>query len=60
MPVTVIRNDRDLKQALFELQCFIDNPPAPGTPGADAFNALWNLIAAYEDKHWPDGPKLAD
>lgn len=53
MDVKPIRNDADLDWALAEVDQYFDTPPAPGTAAADRFDVLTDLIAAYEDKHYP-------
>lgn len=53
MDVKPIRNGEDLDWALAEVEQFFDGPPAPGTPEADRFDALTDLIEAYESKHDP-------
>ena len=53
MDVKPIRNDADLDWALAEVEQYFDSPPAPGTPEADRFDALTDLIEAYESKHEP-------
>ena len=57
MDVKPIRNDADLDWALAEVEQYFDSPPAPGTPEADRFDVLTDLIEAYESKHYPiDAP----
>lgn len=57
MDVKPIRNDADLDWALAEVEQYFDSPPTPGTPEADRFDVLTDLIEAYENKHYPiDAP----
>jgi len=57
MDVKPIRNDADLNWALAEVEQYFDVPPAPGTPEADRFDVLTDLIETYENKHYPiDAP----
>jgi len=53
MDVKPIRNDEDLRWALVEIEQYFDTPPAPGTPEADRFDVLTDLIEVYENKHYP-------
>ena len=55
MDVKPIRSDADLNWALAEVEQYFDTPPAPGTPEADRFDVLTDLIEAFEDKHYPIG-----
>jgi HTH-type transcriptional regulator/antitoxin HigA len=50
MDVRPIRNDDDLAWAIAEVTPYFETPPAPGTPEADRFDVLSNLIEAYEDR----------
>lgn len=52
MDVKPIRNDADLDWALAEVERYFDSPPTPGTPEADRFDVLTDLIEAYENKHY--------
>ena len=47
-----IRNEDDYDWALAEVEAYFENEPEPGTPEADRFDVLTDLIARYEDKHW--------
>lgn len=52
-----IRNDEDLNWALDEIEQYFDHPPQLGTPEADRYQLLGDLIEAYEEKHYPiDAP----
>jgi len=48
-----IRDEQCYGAALAEAERYFDNEPAPGTPEADPFVALLDLIAAYEARRWP-------
>ena len=57
MDVKPIRNDADLDWALAEVEQYFDSPPTPGTPEADRFDVLTDLIEAYESRRYPiDAP----
>lgn len=52
-----IRTEDDYDWALAEVTRYFENQPEPGTPDADRFDLLADLIEAWEDKHWPiDAP----
>ena len=53
MDIRPIRTQADLDWALAEISPYFDNQPAPGTPDADRFDVLADLIEAYEDRHYP-------
>jgi HTH-type transcriptional regulator/antitoxin HigA len=53
MDVRPIRNEADYDWALAEIEQYFDREPAPGTPEADRFDVLADLIAAYEARRWP-------
>jgi len=48
MDVRAIHSDADYEWALKEVEKYFDNVPASGTPEADRFDVLSNLIAQYE------------
>lgn len=48
-----IRNDDDLHWALAEVSRYFDVQPEPGTPEANRFDVLSDLIEAYEARHHP-------
>jgi HTH-type transcriptional regulator/antitoxin HigA len=50
MDVRPIRNADDLAWALAEVAPYFENAPAKGTPEADRFDVLSDLIEAYEDR----------
>ena len=56
MDIRPIHNERDYDWALAEIEQYFDNEPAPGTPEADRFEVLADLIEAYEARHWPIEP----
>ena len=53
MDIRPIHTDDDLAWALGEIAPYFDNQPEPGTPEADRFDVLADLIEAYEDRHYP-------
>lgn len=53
MDVRPIRTEADYEWALAEIAPYFDTQPAPGTPEADRFDVLADLIEAYEDRHHP-------
>jgi HTH-type transcriptional regulator/antitoxin HigA len=53
MDVRPIRNEADYRWAVAEIEQYFDKEPARGTPEADRFLVLGDLIEAYEAKHWP-------
>ncbi|PSJ62462.1 helix-turn-helix domain-containing protein [Kumtagia ephedrae] len=48
-----IRTEDDYDWAIAEVTRYFENEPAPGTPDADRFVLLTDIIEAYEDKHYP-------
>jgi len=46
-----IRTEADYDWALAEIAPYFDSVPEPGSPEADRFDVLADLIAAYEAKH---------
>ena len=55
MNIRPIRNERDYDWALAEITRYFNRPPKRGTPQADRFDVLAELIEAYEAKHWAIG-----
>ena len=53
MDIRPIRTAADHEWALAEISLYFDNQPEPGTPEADRFDILADLIEAYEDRHFP-------
>lgn len=51
-----IRTEADYDRALAEIEQYFEHEPRPGTPEADRFDVLADLIAAYEARHWPVAP----
>lgn len=56
MDVRPIRTAADQEWALAEIARYFDDQPEPGTPDADRFDVLADLIAAYEERTFPIGP----
>ena len=54
--VRPIRSERDYDLALKAIEPYFDREPKRGTPEADHFDVLADLIEAYEVKHWPIDP----
>ncbi len=52
MDVRPIRTEADYRWALSEIETYFDNEPVRGTPEADRFEVLADLIEAYEARHW--------
>ncbi|MDE3176201.1 MAG: XRE family transcriptional regulator [Pseudomonadota bacterium] len=48
-----IRDEDSYSATLAAIELFFDDQPAPGTPEADDFAVLLDLIAAYEARRWP-------
>lgn len=53
MDIRPIRNEADYEWALAEIEQYFDKEPARGTPEADRFDVLADLIEAYEARNWP-------
>lgn len=51
--VRPLRTEADYDWALTEIEPYFRNEPALGSPDADRFDVLAELIEAYEAKHWP-------
>lgn len=56
MDIRPIRTAADHEWAIAEIAPYFDNPPAPGTPEADRFDVLADLIEAFEDRNFPISP----
>lgn len=55
-----IRTEDGYDRALGEVARYFANQPEPGTPDANRFDLLSDLIEVYEDKHWPiEAPLLS-
>ncbi len=48
-----LKTEADYEWALVEVEAYFDHLPEPGSPDADRFDVLTELIGAYEAKHWP-------
>lgn len=53
MDIRPIRNEADYEWALAEIEQYFNLEPVRGTPDADRFEVLADLIEAYEARHWP-------
>lgn len=51
--IRAIRTEADYDWALEEISVYFENEPEPGTPEAERFDVLADLIEAYEARHWP-------
>lgn len=56
MDIRPIRSEADYEWALSEVAAYFENEPAAGSPEADRFDILSDLIEAYESRHWPIDP----
>ena len=52
MDIRPIRSEADYEWALGEIARYFEDEPEKGTPEADRFDVLSDLIAAYEARHW--------
>lgn len=48
-----LRTEADYDWAMAEIESYFDDLPQPGTPAADRFDVLTDLVDAYEARHWP-------
>jgi HTH-type transcriptional regulator/antitoxin HigA len=55
----VLRNDKEYRTAVREIDALLDADPAPGTEAYDRLEFLSVLVAAYEDQHEPAMPQAA-
>ncbi len=53
MDIRPIRTPQDYDWALAEIARYFEREPEVGTPDADRFNVLAELINAYENKNYP-------
>lgn len=53
MDIRPIRSEDDYDWALAEVARYFENEPVPGSPEADRFDVLSDLIEAYEARVWP-------
>jgi len=61
MEIRPLRSERDYDWALREIERYFENEPRRGSPEADRFDVLTDLIEAYEARHWPiDPPEVID
>lgn len=56
MDIRPIRTEEDYDWALGEIETYFVDVPEPGTPAADRFDVLADLIEVYENSHWPIEP----
>ncbi len=52
MDIRPIRSEADYRWALAEIEQYFDKEPPHGSPEADRFEILGDLIEAYEARHW--------
>ena len=52
-PVRPINDEASYDAALAEVEAYFVNEPKRGTPEADRFMVLTDLITAYEARRWP-------
>ena len=55
----VLRNDKEYRTAVREIDALLDADPAPGSEAYDRLEFLSVLVAAYEDQHEPEMPQAA-
>ena len=56
-----VLTEHDYRAAMDEIERFFDHEPKRGTPEARRFDLLSQLIADYENEHWPSrSPRRAD
>jgi HTH-type transcriptional regulator/antitoxin HigA len=48
-----LKTEADYDWALAEIEAYFDRLPEPGSPEADGFDVLTELVGAYETRHWP-------
>ncbi|WAJ31545.1 helix-turn-helix domain-containing protein [Antarcticirhabdus aurantiaca] len=53
MDLRALRTEADYDWALSEVAAYFEREPVRGTPEAERFDVLSDLIAAYEARHWP-------
>lgn len=53
MDIRPIKTEADYDWALQEIARYFEAEPEPGTPEADRFDVLSDLIAAYEERQYP-------
>lgn len=50
--IRALKSEADYDWALAEIERYFDREPEPGTPEAERFEVLADLIEAYEARHW--------
>lgn len=50
--IRALKSEADYDWALAEIERYFDREPKPGTPEAERFDVLADLIEAYEARHW--------
>ena len=55
MEVRALHSEEDYDWALAQIGPYFENPPKLGSPEADRFDVLADLIEAYERRVWPIG-----
>ncbi|MCS0504776.1 helix-turn-helix domain-containing protein [Ancylobacter mangrovi] len=53
MDIRPIKTDADYEWALAEVTRYFEQQPEPGSTEGDRFDVLSDLIAAYEERHFP-------
>ncbi|MBB3774014.1 HTH-type transcriptional regulator/antitoxin HigA [Angulomicrobium tetraedrale] len=53
MDIRPIKTDVDYEWALAEVTRYFEQQPEPGSMEGDRFDVLSDLIAAYEERHFP-------
>jgi HTH-type transcriptional regulator/antitoxin HigA len=53
MDIRAIRTEADYEWALAEVALYFEHEPESGSPEADRFDVLSDLIEAYESRNWP-------
>ncbi|WP_210160635.1 helix-turn-helix domain-containing protein [Ancylobacter novellus] len=53
MDIRPIKTDADYEWALAEVTRYFEQQPEPGSMEGDRFDVLSDLIAAYEERHFP-------
>src|SRR5438874_13380744 len=55
----VLRNEKEYRAAVREIDALLDADPTPGSEAYDRLEFLSVLVAAYEDEHEPPMPKTS-
>ena len=53
MDIKSIGTEEEYNRALAEVEPYFDNVPAKGSPEAERFDTLSNLISAFEEENYP-------